>query len=89
VPPPGAPDHPRYETWRGDLRAYQQLIARCGIIYGVNTSAHVLGQLLGKAVVACYPRVGRTIDTIGKETAKLCPGERLTTDQLRAVSATI
>lgn len=77
VPPPGEPDHPRFPTWRGDLDAYQRLIARCGLVFGISTSAHVLAQLLGKPVVACYADRRRIVDTIGGETAKLYPGELL------------
>ncbi|MBD5635169.1 MAG: hypothetical protein IAI49_11890 [Candidatus Eremiobacteraeota bacterium] len=85
VPPPGGADHARFETWRGDLGAYQRLIARSGMIFGIVTSAHVLGQLLGKPVVACYRDKRRRIDTIGSETARLYPGELLDDDVLRAI----
>jgi hypothetical protein len=77
VPPPGAPDHQSFETWRGDLDAYQRLIASCGMIFGIITSAHVLGQLLGKPVIACYANRRRLVDTIGNETIKLFPGDIL------------
>jgi len=77
VPPPGGPEHPRYETWRGDLAAYQQLIARCGIVFGISTSAHVLGQLLGKTVIPCYVSRSRLVDTIGEESVRLFPGDTL------------
>lgn len=83
VAPPGAADHPRYETWRGDLNAYQQLIARCGLVYGIITSAHVLGQLLGKPIVACYRNENFQFDTIGDETVRLFPGGTVTVSDLQ------
>ncbi len=76
------PDHPEYETWRGSLDDYQRLIASCGIIYGISTSAHVLGQLLGKPVVALYNDRQSPVDTIGGETARLRFLEQFTEDQL-------
>jgi hypothetical protein len=48
------PDHHEYETWRGSLEEYQRLIAGCGLVYGISTSAHVLGQLLGKPIIPLY-----------------------------------
>jgi hypothetical protein len=85
VPPPGAPDHPNFETWRGDLDAYQRLIAGCGIVFGISTSAHVLGQLLGKPVVACYAYPRRMLDTIGNETIKLLPGDAIKQEVMEKV----
>jgi NAD-dependent SIR2 family protein deacetylase len=61
------PDHPKYETWRGTLEDYQRLIAQCGMVYGIITSAHVLGQLLGKPVFALYRAKQSIVDTIGQE----------------------
>ena len=65
------PDHSKYETWRGSLEAYQKLIAQCGIVFGIITSAHVLGQLLGKIVIPLYGRNTSIVDTIGEETLLL------------------
>jgi len=76
------PDHPHYPTWRGSLEEYQQLVARCSIVYGASTSAHVLGQLLGKVVVPLYWLSHRIYNTIGQENARLFFGERLTQDQI-------
>ncbi len=86
VPPPDAPEHHRFETFRGDAAAYQRLIASCDIVFGIITSAHVLGQLLGKAVVACYIDRRMTVDTIGGETIRLYPLERLDNKSLAVVS---
>jgi len=82
VPPPGEPDHPRFDTWRGDLDAYQRLIAGCGVVFGISTSAHVLAQLLGKAVIPCYIDRRRLLDTIGAEKIKLYPGDLLGAEEL-------
>jgi hypothetical protein len=79
------PDHPRYRTWRGSQDDYQRLIARCGIVYGTSTSAHVLGQLLGKAVVPLYSNRKARYDTLGEEDAFLYPQDRLTAAQVDAV----
>jgi hypothetical protein len=76
------PDHPVYETWRGSLDDYQRLIASCGIVYGISTSAHVLGQLLGKPVVALYNDRQSPVDTIGSETSLLRFPQKFTADQL-------
>ncbi|NLX24826.1 MAG: hypothetical protein GXY61_02540 [Lentisphaerae bacterium] len=76
------PDHPEYETWRGSLNEYQRLIASCGIVYGISTSAHVLGQLLGKPVVALYNDRQSPVDTIGGETARLSYLEQFNANQL-------
>ncbi len=65
------PDHPKYETWRGSLEEYQKLIAQCGIVFGIITSAHILGQLLGKIVIPLYGKNTSIIDSIGKETLLL------------------
>ncbi|PAW78393.1 MAG: hypothetical protein B9S32_07665 [Verrucomicrobia bacterium Tous-C9LFEB] len=88
VPPPGTPDHPTYETWRGNLEAYQELIAHCGLVFGIITSAHVLGQLLGKPVVACYTSRRWIFDTIGGETLRLFPGDHISVeDSLKLASS--
>jgi hypothetical protein len=79
------PDHPKYRTWRGSQDDYQRSIARCGIVYGTSTSAHVLGQLIGKAVVPLYGNRKVRYDTIGEEDACLFPGERLDAAQLDRV----
>jgi hypothetical protein len=71
------PDHSVYETWRGSLGEYQQLIARCGIIYGIITSSHVLGQLLGKPVISLYKKKQSIVDTIGGEFVALYEGDEL------------
>lgn len=86
VAPPGEPDHPVYESWHGRLDEYQGLIARCGLVFGISTSAHVLAQLLGKPVVACYKDRSRIIDSIGAETARLYPGEVLGEIDLAVIS---
>jgi len=77
------PDHPEYETWRGSLDDYQRLIASCGMVYGISTSAHVLGQLLGKPVVALYNDRQSPVDTIGAETARLSFPQQLSEKQLK------
>lgn len=88
VPPPGAPDHPTHETWRGSLDDYQELIAHCGLVFGIITSAHVLGQLLDKPVIACYTSRRLIFDTIGGETLRLFPGDNISTeDSLKINSA--
>ncbi len=71
------PDHPEYETWRGSLDDYQRLIASCGVVYGIITSAHVLGQLLGKPVVALYRAKQSIVDRIGEESVTLSEGQCL------------
>jgi hypothetical protein len=76
------PDHPKYETWRGSLDDYQRLIASCGLVYGISTSAHVLGQLLGKPVIALYSDRQSPVDTIGAETLRLCFPQQLSATQL-------
>lgn len=85
VAPPGEPDHPVHDTWRGTLVEYQSLIARCGLVFGISTSAHVLAQLLGKPVVACYKNRSRVIDSIGAETARLYPGDVLGENDLASI----
>jgi hypothetical protein len=79
------PDHPKYQTWRGSLAEYQQLVAHCGMVYGIITSAHVLGQLLGKAVVPLYGDRKAIYDTIGDEDAILFPHDRLDAGQIDKV----
>jgi hypothetical protein len=81
------PDHPEYETWRGSMDDYQRLIASCGIVYGISTSAHVLGQLLGKPVVALYNDRQSPVDTIGAETARLKFSQQFTDEQLKMLGA--
>ena len=71
------PDHPVYETWRGSLEEYQRLIARCGLIYGIVTSSHVLGQLLGKPLVTLYEEGQHPLGMIGDENIHLCQGNSL------------
>jgi hypothetical protein len=65
------PDHQRHETWRGTLDEYQQRVASCSAIFGIVTSGHVLGQLLGKPTVALYSASQSIVDTIGGETVAL------------------
>lgn len=65
------PDDREHPTWRGSLDDFQRLVARCSVVAGITTSGHVLGQLLGKRVVAMYPRGVRAIDRIGGETISL------------------
>jgi hypothetical protein len=79
------PDHPKYDTWRGSLDDYQKLIARCGIVYGISTSAHVLGQLLGKTIIALYRNGQSAVDQIGNESAKLETGEQISQKDLQAL----
>jgi len=69
------PDHPVYETWRGSLEEYQHLIAGCGAVFGISTSAHVLGQLLGKPLVTLYEQGQHPLGMIGNETVTLSQGE--------------
>ncbi len=76
------PDHDRYETWRGSMDEYQQLIAGCGMVYGVSTSAHVLGQLLGKPIVTLYSKRRLVIDSIGEENVTLVEGSDIKPDDL-------
>lgn len=75
-------DDPEFPTWRGSLDEYQQLIARCSVVTGIVTSGHVLGQLLGKAVVAMYPQTVRSIDRIGGETIAITHPEDLTAKKI-------
>jgi hypothetical protein len=77
------PNHTRYDTWRGSLDDYQRLIASCGMVYGIITSAHVLGQLLGKPVVALYAAKQSIVDTIGSETTLLRFPHLFTAEQLK------
>ncbi|GEM_PF-1956641 len=65
------PDDPEHPTWRGSLDDFQRLVARCSVVAGITTSGHVLGQLLGKPVVAMYPPDVRAVDRIGNETIAL------------------
>lgn len=65
------PDDEDHATWRGSLEEFQRLVAKCSIVAGITTSGHVLGQLLGKHVVAMYPPGVRSIDRIGAETIAL------------------
>lgn len=65
------PERAGYESWRGSLDDYQRLIASCGMVFGISTSAHVLGQLLGKPVIALYGGGQSIVDTIGAESARL------------------
>ncbi len=71
------PDHPEYETWRGSLEDYQRLIAGCGLVYGISTSSHVLGQLLGKPVIVLYDKNQHPLGRIGGETMYICQGDDL------------
>ncbi len=71
------PDHPDYETWRGSLEDYQRLIAGCGMIFGIVTSSHVLGQLLGKPLVTLYEQGQHPLGMIGGECIVLFQGEDL------------
>jgi hypothetical protein len=77
------PDHKQYDTWRGSLDEYENLVAGCGMVFGISTSAHVLGQLLGKPVVALYDNRQRIVDTIGAESGCLCFSQHLTKEQLK------
>lgn len=70
------PDHPEFETWRGSFEDYQRLIAGCGIVYGISTSAHVLGQLLGKPVIPLY-KGHHPLNRMGEGTLSLSQGECL------------
>lgn len=79
------PDHGRYETWRGTMAGYQELIAGCGVVFGMSTSAHVLGQLLGKPTVVLYGRYQFVVNTIGAETACVRNPDELTSDQVAEI----
>lgn len=68
------PYHKHYETWRGSMDEYQNLIADCGVVYGISTSAHVLGQVLGKPVIPLYGKNQHVMDTIGQEPLRLIEG---------------
>ena len=79
------PDHPGYKTWRGSLIEYQQLIAGSALIFGIITSAHVLGQVLGKPVVALYGKNTMMLDRIGQETAFWVEGNDWTDASLKRI----
>jgi len=83
------PDHDRYETWRGSMDEYQQLIAGCGMVYGIITSAHVLGQLLGKPIVALYSDRQLVVDCIGGEDVELSRGSDLSSESLAALKSKV
>ena len=76
------PDHPKYRTWRGNLDDYQRLIAGCGIVYGITTSAHAFAQLIGKANVHLHGGPHLSYNQIGNETAWLHPHDQLTVEQI-------
>jgi hypothetical protein len=77
--------HPGCRSCRADFDEYQHLIAGAGIVFGVSTSAHVLGQLLGKPVVSLYPDPGMRYIKIGDETAQLHPYEILSSAQIEGI----
>lgn len=76
---------PNCEIWRGSLEDYQRLIAGCGAVYGICTSAHVLGQLLGKPIVTLYQKKQQTLGRIGEDTVSLGEGEMITPAQLASL----
>lgn len=80
---------PNCETWRGTLEEYQQLLAGCGAVYGICTSAHVLGQLLGKPIVTLYQKRQQTLGRIGEDTVALGEGETISEAQLETLSAAL
>lgn len=77
--------HRGCQICRADFDQYQQLIAGAGIVFGVSTSAHVLGQLLGKPIVSLYPDPKVRYIKIGDETAELHPYEILSDAQLECI----
>lgn len=76
------PDHPKYPTWRGNLDDYQRLIAKCGLVYGITTSAHAFAQLTGKANIHLHGGPHINYNRIGNETAWLYPYDRFSPEQL-------
>lgn len=70
------------EIWEGSFSDYQQLVASCSLVFGEATSAHVLGQLLGKKTVAIYKEGTPRTDFLGGETVRLIGDEVITDEQL-------
>ena len=58
------------------------MIAACGMVFGIITSAHVLGQLLGKPTVVLYSERQSILDMIGYEDVKLTTGQVMDQDQI-------